>query len=232
MTIIAFDLDDTLYDRTLPLQKTFKEFSATKQLNFSQIYPIYQKNSDIGFEQVTRKRWTLEESYVFRIQETLQELNITITEQEALAFQAMYKNNQEHIELRPYIKEILDFLQDKGIQTLIITNGPSRNQRKKVKNLGLNNYFSDKEIIVSEEEHLAKPDQKIFELAEDRFRFTKQGAWYIGDNYQIDMIGAHQAGWTAVWLNPAKQLPANQPSVANKTVHTTEELKSYLFHVL
>jgi putative hydrolase of the HAD superfamily len=118
------------------------------------------------------------------------------------------------------------------IQTLIITNGPSRNQRKKVKNLGLNNYFSDKEIIVSEEEHLAKPDQKIFELAEDRFRFTKQGAWYIGDNYQIDMIGAHQAGWTAVWLNPAKQLPANQPSVANKTVHTTEELKSYLFHVL
>ncbi|GIP63868.1 haloacid dehalogenase [Virgibacillus pantothenticus] len=235
MTIIAFDLDDTLYDRTLPLQKTFQEFTATKQFKFSQLYPVYQKYSDIGFEQVARKQSSLEQSHVFRIRETLREFNIGIDKQEALLFQTMYKNNQEKISLRPHIAEILRYLQQRGIQLLIITNGPSLHQRKKVRTLGLDAYFTDKEIIVSEEEGTAKPDRKIFNRAEERFQFSKQDAWYIGDNYPIDMVGAHQAGWSAVWLNLlnlTKQTPANDSNIATKTVYSTEELKHYLFHLL
>ncbi|SHH42363.1 HAD family hydrolase [Virgibacillus chiguensis] len=228
MRTIAFDLDDTLYDRTEPLKQTFSSFRPTKELRFNEILPIYHKYSDIAFEKVTNQQWTLEESYVYRIRKTLQEQNIGISEQDALAFQAMYTKNQDRIQLRPHIEEIIQYLQNKEIQTIIITNGPSTNQRKKVRQLGLEAYFSAEDIIVSEEEAVAKPDPKIFQIAEERFSLTKNETWYIGDNFLIDIIGASQVGWKAIWLKPNHQKPQCNPNLAEKTVHSTEELKDYL----
>ncbi|MDQ0174996.1 HAD family hydrolase [Bacillus chungangensis] len=232
MYTIVFDLDDTLYDRTQPLKKTLSEFDATKHLSFNQFYPIYQRNSDIGFDHVANNVWTLEESHIFRIQDTLLQLGISIDKLEALSFQNLYKSNQEHIELYPFITEILNDLKDNGIQTLIMTNGPSIHQRNKIKNLGLDHYFNDYEIIVSEEERMAKPDCKIFELAERKFKFDKNNAWFIGDSYPIDIVGAHNAGWRTIWLNCNHQLPSSSVNLATKTVYSTKELKNYLFHIL
>ncbi|WP_077702226.1 HAD family hydrolase [Virgibacillus dokdonensis] len=232
MRTIAFDLDDTLYDRTEPLKQTFASFTPTKELRFNEILPIYHKYSDIAFEKVTNQQWTLEESYVYRIRKTLQEQNIGISEQDALAFQAMYTKNQDRIQLRPHIEEIIQYLQNKEIQTIIITNGPSTNQRKKVRQLGLEAYLSANEIIVSEEEGVAKPDVAIFKVAEKRFGFAKNEVWYVGDSFPMDIIGASQAGWKAIWLNPSRQEPVINSNPAEKTVYSTEALKEYLFQII
>ena len=184
---IVFDLDDTLYDRTQPLQKAFLDFDPAKNIPFDGFLKIFTQNSDIAFERVKDAIWTLEESHIYRIKDTLAQLEVTINEGQAQAFQRSYQHHQHHIELYPNILEILDFLQEKKIQTLIITNGPVKHQRTKIKNLGLDPYFKLEQILVSGEEGIAKPDVRIFRQAEERFYFHKNNAWYIGDSYHNDI---------------------------------------------
>jgi putative hydrolase of the HAD superfamily len=229
MRTVVFDLDDTLYDRTQPLFKGFTNFEPARDLSFADFHKIYTKNSDIGFEQFTGGKWSLEESHIFRIKETLHEMGIDISSEQAQSFQASYQHFQHNIELYPSIVEILDFLHERKIQTLIITNGPSAHQRNKIKNLGLEPYFTPNEVIISDEVGIAKPDRGIFKLAEERFHIDRNHAWYIGDSYSADMMGASNAGWNTIWFNKNKELDLHPSYLPTKTVSSTSELKEYLF---
>ncbi|MCM3668710.1 HAD family hydrolase [Mesobacillus maritimus] len=231
MQSVIFDLDDTLYDRTQPLRKAFLEQVDHPNVSFEHFYRIYQTYSDIAFEQVKDQQMTLEESHIFRISKTLLELGLKISKEDALSFQASYAYYQQQIEPFPFIQEILDFLQDQGVQTCIMTNGPTPNQRKKVKNLGLSCYFKPEEILVSSEEGVAKPDRQIFEIAEQRFRLDKEQTWYIGDSYHHDIVGAASSGWKAIWLNQNNQNPIDSSYQPTKSVSTTLELKEYLMEL-
>jgi len=228
MVTVIFDLDDTLYDRTQPLRKAFLHFEPANGLSFDKFLSIFTKNSDIAFDRVQAGHWTLAESHIFRIKETLHEMGISISDVQAHAFQTAYKNSQHHIEVHPFIIEILDFLREKKILTLILTNGPSAHQRSKIKSLGLGPYFKHNQIIVSEEEGIVKPDRRIFELAEKRFNFDKKQAWYIGDSYQNDMIGAYNAGWNSIWFHKDSLHKDNPSILPTKTVSSTLELKTLL----
>ena len=232
MTTIAFDLDDTLYDRTQPLRQALLEIDEAKSLPFHKFLNVFQQNSDIAFEKVKDHIWTLEESHIFRIRNTLHQLGIDISLSKAQNFQDQYKKNQEQIEPFPFIVEILDFLQTKEIQMIIITNGPSISQRNKVKNLGLSNYFTSKQIIVSEEEGIAKPDIRIFRLAESRFKLDRTKTWFIGDSYVNDIVGAANAGWNTIWFNRNDEIKNGKTNLLNtKTVFSSLELKETLFDI-
>lgn len=227
---VAFDLDDTLYDRTQPLRKTLLDFDTTKELPFHEFNEIFQKNSVFAFDKVTEGTWTLEESYIYRVTETLKEFGIHITKNEAQKFQQQYYENQQKIELFPHIIEILDFLNEKNVQTIIITNGPSPQQRVKVENLGLNQYFTVEQVIVSGEEKTAKPDIQIFESAEARFNLDKTNTWYVGDSYTHDIIGATNAGWKTIWMNHRNQeIDFEADVLPTKTVKSSTELKDVIF---
>lgn len=228
MDTIVFDLDDTLYDRSQPLEKAFINFYPAKKLTFEKFLPIFTKNSDLAFDQMKEGIVTLEESHIFRIKQTLHEMGIEITDNQARAFQSSYQSFQESIELYSSVIDILEFLREKEIQTLIITNGPSATQRTKFKNLGLASYFKQDEVIISEEVGIAKPDKRIFEAAEKRFHFAKNHAWYIGDSYPNDIMGASNAGWHTIWFNKNNK-PYDHPGLPTKTVSSPLELKNYIF---
>lgn len=229
MLTIAFDLDDTLYDRTQPLRKSLLHFEKTKDLSFENFYPIFEINREFAFEKVKERVWSLEESYIYRIQETLRQLGIDISDKEALSFQEHYEYQQQHIELLPHIEDILAFLQREDIQTFIITNGPSNNQRNKIKNLGLENYFRKEQVIVSGEEGVAKPDVRIFEVAEKRFPLEKKQTWFIGDSYENDIVGAHHAGWNSIWLKHERNNESMLPQITpTKTFTNTKDLQEFI----
>ena len=214
---IAFDLDDTLYDRTQPLRKTLLDFEATRELPFDHFNKVFQENSVKAFEKVTKDIWTLEESYVYRTRKTFEHFGFEMTASEALHFQERYYQNQQKIELFPHITEILDFLHEKKIRTIIITNGPTPQQRIKVENLGLNRYFTPEEVMVSSEEEAAKPDE----------------TWYVGDSYIHDIVGASNAGWKTVWFNHNNQIADEKSGVQpTKTVTSTYELKKFLLNLI
>lgn len=228
MHSVVFDLDDTLYDRTQPLRKAFLEMVVKKDISFEQFYSIYQNYSDIAFDEVKDGKMTLKESHIFRISETLLDIGMRISKEEAERFQEAYAKYQQQIEPYPFILEILHFLRNKGVNTFIITNGPTPNQRNKIKHLGLNPYFKPEEIIVSSEEGAAKPDRKIFEAAEQRFNLIKNHTWYVGDSFTHDIIGAANSGWHTIWLNNHKKPQIDPSYSASKVVNSTLELKEYL----
>lgn len=231
MHTVAFDLDDTLYQRSQPLKKTFHHFFSEQNINFKQFHKLFKINSNIAFDKVKEGNYTLEQSHVFRVKETLKQLNVNINKEVARHFQKKYRINQQQIELSPFILEMIQFLQKKEIQTIIITNGPRHHQRNKVNNLGLNDYFNPEEIIVSGEEGVAKPNEQIFKLAENRFSLKKDNTWYVGDDYANDIIGASNVGWHSIWLN-TESIERGE-NIATKIVTSTSQLKQLmheLFH--
>jgi len=231
MITIGFDLDDTLYYKTEPLKKTFIEFNATQGLTFPQFLSTFHKNSDIGFEHFSNNSWSLEDSYVFRITETMYEFGVNITRQEAINFQKKYNINQQKIKLAPYINQTINYLLNKNIQIIIITNGPSVKQRNKISTLGLDRYFPPKNIVVSEEENITKPNIEIFRNTEERLGIDVSKAWFIGDSYQNDIVGATNAGWKTIWLNRDFKKSENHSNIATYTAKTTKDLNEYLLAI-
>lgn len=50
-----------------------------------------------------------------------------------------------------------------------------------------------------------KPNKRIFQLALEKADLNPKDVWYIGDNYECDVVGARNAGIFPVWYVGAKE---------------------------
>ena len=71
-------------------------------------------------------------------------------------------------------------------------------------------------IIISEKVGYQKPQKEIFELIQGN------DSYYVGDGYEIDMMGAYQAGVKTIWYNHQKQ--EKDTSFIDFVVYSDEEL--------
>jgi len=91
----------------------------------------------------------------------------------------------------------LEALRAAGKALGVITNGPIDWQSRKLRTLGLEQYFDD--VVISDAVGVAKPDARIFRTALDRLGVDAGSAMYVGDHPQIDIAGARGAGLAAAW---------------------------------
>ena len=103
-------------------------------------------------------------------------------------------------QLFPQALEVLQFFQQEGYRMHIITNGFKEVQHIKLSNSGLAEYFEH--VLCSEEIGATKPHRAIFEEAMRRTDCLPQHAIMIGDDFKADIIGALNAGWTAIHFDP------------------------------
>lgn len=89
-------------------------------------------------------------------------------------------------------------LSDEGCHLGLITNW-DLSARRVVEEVGIMPYFHT--IVVSAEEGIEKPDEKIFSLAIERSGLNPSKLLYIGDNYRDDVEGARGAGIEGVLIN-------------------------------
>ncbi|MBL0105142.1 MAG: noncanonical pyrimidine nucleotidase, YjjG family [Bacteroidetes bacterium] len=101
--------------------------------------------------------------------------------------------------LFPHAHEVLSYLQDKYVLH-IITNGFEEAQHIKLEASDLTKYFS--EIIISEHTGFRKPDIRIFDYSSTRANAKPSECLMIGDGLDVDVIGAQEAGWDAIYFNP------------------------------
>ena len=97
------------------------------------------------------------------------------------------------------IGEFLTFLREKHIRTGVISNISycGNAVAKRINDCIPNNSF---EFIIATSEYMyRKPDKHIFELALEKAQLNASEVWYIGDQYQCDVIGAKEAGLFPVW---------------------------------
>ncbi len=102
----------------------------------------------------------------------------------------------------------------------IITNGFETTQRQKLYNCGLLSYFD--QIITSEKSNSIKPNKEIFDFAESAAGATTSKCIMIGDALEIDVLGALNAGWDAIYYNPG-QIPH-----PHKPTHEVNSLKTIM----
>lgn len=124
--------------------------------------------------------------------------------------------------LFPHAHEVLSYLQEK--YTLhIITNGFEEAQYIKLDSADLSKYFA--EIIISEHTGYKKPDANIFHYAADKANAKKDECLMVGDGLEVDIIGARNAGWDAVYFNPDK---IQHEEKVTYEIDSLDELKKFL----
>ena len=92
------------------------------------------------------------------------------------------------------IEGFLEYLHEKGIRTGIISNISFAGSvvKERIHKLLPANHF---EFILCTSEYLfRKPHEKIFDLALEMADLNQEDVWYIGDDYECDVLGARNAG--------------------------------------
>ena len=185
MTVICFDLDDTLYKEIDYLKSAYREIALHAaqgdQLLAGKAYgEMLQAYKDGG-------------NAFLRINELLG------VETPVSAYLAMYRTHRPDIHLEEDVVATLDALKTAGCTMALITDGRSVQQRNKIAALGLNRWIADEDIVVSEEIGSEKPDEanyrRIMNRHPDADRFV-----YIGDNPAKDFIAPNRLGWSTVCL--------------------------------
>ncbi|MBL7889077.1 MAG: YjjG family noncanonical pyrimidine nucleotidase [Bacteroidia bacterium] len=118
--------------------------------------------------------------------------------------------------LLPHTEEILDYLKSKYVLH-IITNGFEEVQHIKLKNSGIDHYFS--EIITSERAGYKKPDKRIFDFSVSIADTQVEKSIMIGDSLDADILGAKNAGMHQIFFNP------NEEDHSEEITHEISSLK-------
>jgi putative hydrolase of the HAD superfamily len=95
--------------------------------------------------------------------------------------------------------ELLTYLQEKGYQMHLVTNGFENVQHQKIKHAGLAPYFGA--VITSEASNSLKPNKEIFDYAFAKTGATASNSMMIGDNQDADIKGGINAGMDTIFVN-------------------------------
>ncbi len=202
-THVLFDLDHTLWDFTANSNATLTELYElydlrSRNLDLEVLLATYQTVNDQMWYDYNRGKTTKEVIREERFRLTLRQLG---DNDDSLADRL----NEDYLRicpskglLVPYAKEILAYLKER-YQLHIVTNGFGETQRIKLETSGLLEFF--KEIVHSDVSGFLKPDRRIFDFTLKRIQAECQDCVMIGDDLDIDVLGARNAGIDHVFFN-------------------------------
>lgn len=125
------------------------------------------------------------------------------------------------------IEAFLRFLQDQGIRSGVISNisfcGKALADR--INRLLPENHFEM--ILASSDYVFRKPNHRIFQLALTKANLKADDVWYVGDQYDCDVIGAKGVGMFPIWYTGAIDFKQDMSKDCLK-ITTWEELKNII----
>lgn len=182
--VVCFDLDDTLYKEYDYLKSAFREVAV-----------YISKYSKLTVEAIYSEMITSWIEGKFPFQEICSKYVTGITVEQCLQ---IYREHNPVIHLDAGIRVALTDLTENGCILGLITDGRSITQRNKIKALGLNSFFRQNHIVISEEFGSRKPSEHNFSYFMElhpNARLT-----YIGDNTKKDFITPNCLGWKTICL--------------------------------
>ena len=198
---IFFDLDHTLWDFKKNSSLTFK-FLLEKYnipIDLERFLEIYMPINFSLWKLYRDEKISKEYLRHNRLKSAFEKLNINVS---SVIIDQMSDDYVAHLPDHNFLVKdtllVLDYLKEK-YKLHIITNGFTEVQKKKITNSNLDKYFSC--IIDSETVGVKKPNSKVFEYALRVAGATKDESLMIGDNLEADIIGAINAGFSAIHFN-------------------------------
>ena len=180
---VFFDMDDTLYDTS-----GFASIARRAAVK-SMVHNGLQCSEEEGYEHLMEivrekgsnysKHFNILTNDINGSEDPLIIVNGIIT----------YHNTKfAMLKLQPDSFAILLYLKSKGFK-----------QWEKLIRLGLYPFFD--EIVTSESVGVEKPDAKIYQIAMDRLNVTKGTSIMVGNNFDVDIMGAYNAGMQSMIIN-------------------------------
>lgn len=211
MKVVCFDLDDTLYKEIDFVESAYREIAESEKC--PDLLPKmmgWQKNDEnvfFHFNKAIGKETSISE------------------------YLKLYRSHYPTISLSAGVEDTLNELKHRGITLGLITDGRSISQRNKIKALGLDRWFDNDNVIISEETNFEKTEEPNFRYFIKKY----QGAefTYVGDNPKKDFIVPNRLGWKTVMLkddgrNIHKQEAVLVENLAQITITGFEELLDFV----
>ena len=176
-SVIAFDLDDTLYKEVDFLKSAYLEIAQELDANdwrllYIEMFSMYRSGHNV-FEFLSKR-------YKVNLSDLLMK----------------YRNHSPNLEVSEGALNLLMNIKKKNGKIAIITDGRSKTQRNKIDALGLMAYIDT--ILISEEIGYEKPAMEVFNKVENLYpnhEFT-----YIADNLKKDFISPNLLHWNSIYL--------------------------------
>jgi putative hydrolase of the HAD superfamily len=125
--------------------------------------------------------------------------------------------------LFPGVEGALGRLRARGVALALVTNGDTRQQRRKVEQYDLARFF---DLIQIEGEFGAgKPDETVYRHVLNALGADPSDAWMVGDNLEWDVAAPQRLGLTGVWVDgPGHGLPGGSPVTPHRIIRSFPEL--------
>lgn len=224
---IFFDLDHTIWDFDRNAQETLmelyeiyklKELGLTSAENFITTYTV---NNHQLWAQYHVGKITKEVLREERFRKTFIDLGLH-PEMIPAKFESDYvAMGPTKTNLFEGAEKVLTYLQNK-YHLHIISNGFKEAVVTKMSVSNLNPYFRN--VVISEDVGVNKPDKAIFEHALNLAQAQKQESIMIGDSLEADVYGAQNFGMRAIFFNP---LQADKPADVKEQIYHLEELLNH-----
>lgn len=205
---LFFDIDRTLWDYETNAREALKEMYILRKLeqykiDFEAFVKEFNRYNELLWSKFRKggiKKETLRDR---RFYLTLKKLGIKNNDL-ALQLSADYiEFSPNKTNLFPDVIDTLTYLKDR-YHLHVITNGFNEVQFKKLKNCGIEHFFE--KIVTSDNADSQKPHMKIFAFALSSVNARKQESLMIGDDWNLDILGAKAYGFDQVYFNPSGKI--------------------------
>ncbi|MNU78569.1 Pyrimidine 5'-nucleotidase YjjG [compost metagenome] len=202
---LFFDLDRTLWDfetnSRFALQYLYDDLKLGDTIDhFMHFHHTYIRvNADL-WNQYGNGKVTKEELRDNRFKKALEHHGIHDADLAKKMSDGYIELSPQQTALFPGAVQMLDELKAEDYRLHIITNGFKEVQHIKLSKSGINEYFDM--VLCSEEIGVTKPHREIFQEAQRITECNTEHAIMIGDDFKADIIGALNAGWTAIHFDP------------------------------
>ncbi len=236
---VIYDLDDTLYDFITANQYAEKALIAEAERRFGidgarfgaayagTYYSVRNAMpadllalipEDVGIAAM--------HSRTLRLDLTLTRLGLPVLPHAVELYDFYWETLLDHMTREPHLPETLQALKAKGLRVGVGTNMTARMQYRKLIRLGLSEWVDF--VVTSDECVFDKPDPRFFDLVIRKAGCPAENCLFIGDNYQLDYLGARASGLQALWYERVHK-PWNAVEAApDAVIHDHKEVLQYV----
>jgi FMN hydrolase / 5-amino-6-(5-phospho-D-ribitylamino)uracil phosphatase len=199
---ITFDLDDTLYDNSMIVDKAEEEMMKSLQ----QYEPLQDLTLALFYQEKQAKLAINPEIYhdvvvwrIATIKSLLSKTNIPVSQHTKIIDNAVncFDTWRHKIDV-PQSTHILLAKLAKKYSLGVITNG-----NVDINRIGLGSYFQFS--LRGGPDGRSKPFPEIFDLAGRKLAIPHKNILHVGDNLETDVNGAVNSGYLACWINTFAQ---------------------------
>lgn len=224
---LFFDIDRTLWDYETNAREALQDMYHKWDLNslsidfevFLHEFDRYNELMWAKFQRGQIKKETLRDRRFYLTLKKLGIVNNDLARKLSVDYIELSPNKTN---LYPDVIETLEYLKAK-YHLHIITNGFNEVQFRKLRNSGIERFFE--KVITSDNAKSQKPNLKIFEYALTSVNAKKTESLMIGDDWNLDVMGAKAYGFDQVYFNPQAKFHEGQATFEIKKM---SELKQYM----